>query len=76
MLSAGADVETLDSPDAVKALTYITDMVKEGYMSNEIINWTQADVQKQFATGKAAMMINGPWNIETTKRDAPDKIGM
>lgn len=73
LLSAGADVENLDSPEAVRALTYITEMVQQGYMSNEIINWTQADVQKQFATGKAAMMINGPWNIETTKRDAPDK---
>ena len=73
LLSAGADIEQLDSPEAIKAVAFITDMIKQGYMSKEVINWTQNDVQKQFATGKAAMMINGPWNIEITKEDAPDK---
>jgi multiple sugar transport system substrate-binding protein len=40
-------------------------------MSKEYINWPQADAEKQFATGKAAMMLNGPWNIESVKTDAP-----
>jgi multiple sugar transport system substrate-binding protein len=28
-----------------------------------VINWTQGDVKDQFVAGKAAMMVNGPWNI-------------
>ncbi len=73
LLATGADVENLDSPESIEALTYLTDMIKDGHMSPEVINWTQADVEKQFASGKAAMMVNGPWNIDTVKKDAPDK---
>lgn len=73
LLSTGADVENLDSKESIKALTYLTNMIKNGYMSPEVINWTQADIEKQFAAGKTAMMINGPWNIDAVKKDAPDK---
>ncbi|MBZ4646506.1 MAG: extracellular solute-binding protein family 1 [Clostridia bacterium] len=73
LLSAGADIEHLDSPEAIKSMAYLAALVKNGYMSKEVINWTQADAEKQFATGKAAMMINGPWNIPAVKQDAPNK---
>ena len=32
-------------------------------MSKSSINWAQADVNNQFIAGKAAMMINGPWQL-------------
>ncbi len=73
LLSAGADIEYLDSPESITALSYLTGLIEKGYMSPEVINWTQADAEKQFATGKAAMMVNGPWNITAVKTDAPDK---
>ena len=73
LLSAGADIEHLDSPESIAALSFLTGLIEKGYMSPEIINWTQADIEKQFATGKAAMMINGPWNIANVKTDAPEK---
>ena len=28
-----------------------------------LVNWTQADVNDQFPAGKAAMMVNGPWQF-------------
>ena len=73
LLSAGGNVDDLSSAKSVKALDYISGLVKDGYISKESINWTQADVEKQFASGSAAMMINGPWNIASLKKDAPDK---
>lgn len=73
LLSAGANIEHLDSPESIKSLAYLTNLVQKGYMSLEVINWTQADVEKQFASGQAAMMVNGPWNIGSVKADAPDK---
>lgn len=73
LLSSGADIEHLDSPESIKSMTFLSNLVKDGSMSKEVINWTQSDVEKQFATGKAAMMINGPWNIPSVKQDAPDK---
>jgi multiple sugar transport system substrate-binding protein len=72
LLSAGANIEKLDSPEAVKSMQFLSDLVKDGSMSKEVINWTQADAEKQFATGKAAMMINGPWNIAAVKADGPN----
>jgi multiple sugar transport system substrate-binding protein len=71
ILSSGATVEKMDSPESIKSLTYLTDLIKKGYMSSEVINWTQADAEKQFATGRAAMMVNGPWNLSAVKTDAP-----
>ena len=35
----------------------------DGSMSKSVVNWTQADVNDQFMAGKAAMMVNGPWQL-------------
>jgi len=71
LLSSGASITKLDSPESIKSLTFLTNLIKNGYMSSEVINWTQADVEKQFATGRAAMMVNGPWNLQAVQTDAP-----
>ena len=71
LYSTGATYDKVNSTEAIKSLTLLQDYVTKGYMSKEAINWTQADAEKQFATGKAAMMLNGPWNIETVQTDAP-----
>lgn len=72
LLSTGASVEKMDSPEGIKALTFLSDLVKDGSMSKEVINWTQSDAMKQFIAGKAAMMINGPWQLPEIKKNAPD----
>ena len=71
ILSAGATVDTLDSPEGIKAFTVISNLVKARYASAECINWTQNDVEKQFSAGNAAMMINGCWQIPNVAKDAP-----
>lgn len=53
-------------------MTYLKDLMDKGYISKECINWTQADAEKQFASGQAAMMINGPWQFSGLSDDAPD----
>lgn len=70
--SAGASIEKMDSPEAIKAFSLLSDLVKSGSMSSEVINWSQADVMKQFADQKIAMMINGPWQISELKLKAPN----
>jgi multiple sugar transport system substrate-binding protein len=71
LLSSGAKIDKLNSKEAIKSFTILADLVKDGSMPKEVINWTQADVEKQFAAGKLAMMVNGPWNIPAVKSDAP-----
>jgi len=72
LLSSGAKIDKLDSKEAIKSFTILANLVKDGSMPKEVINWTQADVEKQFAAGKLAMMVNGPWNIPAVNSDAPD----
>lgn len=72
LLSSGATVEKYNSAEGNKALSFVTQLVKDGSLSKEAINWTQTDVEKQFAAGKAAMMINGPWQFTPLKNDAPN----
>lgn len=72
LLSTGATWDQMDSNAAIKALTFYKTLMDNKYISPEVINWTQNDVEKQFASGNAAMMINGSWHVSTLKVDVPD----
>ena len=61
--TAGADLKTLNSPQAVQALTLWKTFVDKGWASKSVVSWTQADVEQQFAAGNVAMMVNGPWQL-------------
>ncbi|MEZ3178118.1 sugar ABC transporter substrate-binding protein [Streptomyces pimonensis] len=65
MWSNGGDETDLDSPQVVEALDYWKALLQDGSLSRSTVNWTQADVNDQFMAGNAAMMINGPWQVET-----------
>ena len=70
---AGADWNTLDTPEAAKALTMINDLYQGGYMSKELISMTQADMCAAFfATGKSAMMVAGSWLNTNIQNENPD----
>ena len=73
LLSAGGDINNLSSDSSKEAVTYLKNLMDKGYIGKECVNWTQADAEKQFASGQAAMMINGPWQFSGLKDDAPDK---
>lgn len=61
--SNGAAEDDLTSPEAAEALAFVNDLVTDGSVSSSVVGWTQNDVNDQFIAGKAAMMINGPWNM-------------
>lgn len=73
---AGADLSTLDSPSGVSALQYLVSFVKEGLLSPECLNWTQQDAITQFIAQKAAMCMNGPWNLPATQQGAKFSWGV
>jgi multiple sugar transport system substrate-binding protein len=74
--SAGADLKDLASPQAVQALTLWKTLVDDGYASKSVVNWTQADVESQFAAGNAAMMVNGPWQLPVLNGTAALHFGV
>ncbi|MEW2624486.1 sugar ABC transporter substrate-binding protein [Streptomyces sp. NPDC048106] len=65
MWSNGGDETDLAGRPVVEALDYWKALLSDGSLSKSTINWTQADVNDQFMAGNAAMMINGPWQVET-----------
>lgn len=62
-LSAGADLKTLNSAQAVSALRLLQNLVNSGSAPKDVLSWTQANVEEQFANGSLAMMVNGPWQL-------------
>ena len=63
MWTNGGDETDLKSPQIAQALQLWKDLVDDGSASKSVVNWKQADVNDQFIAGKAAMMLNGPWQI-------------
>ncbi|UOQ91827.1 ABC transporter substrate-binding protein [Halobacillus shinanisalinarum] len=70
--SSGADFTDLGSEAAKGSMEFLKSLIDEGYMGSYVVNATQDDIARQFASGKIAMMVNGPWNIERLKQDNPD----
>lgn len=69
---AGGDIPDLNGEAGRAALGLWVEFVRNGWMSRGILNWTQTDVANEFGNGRAAMMVNGPWNIPTLEADYPD----
>ena len=63
MWTNGGEEDDLTSPEVAEAVQLWADLVNDGSASQSVLNWTQGDVKDQFVAGKAAMMLNGPWNI-------------
>lgn len=65
MWTAGGSEDDLTAPPVADALQLWVDLVKSDSASESVVTWKQQDVNDQFIAGKAAMMINGPWQIPT-----------
>ncbi|WP_433383122.1 sugar ABC transporter substrate-binding protein [Actinoplanes sp. CA-142083] len=63
MWTNGGDETNLKTPEVAGALQLWKDLVDDGSASKSVVNWSQGDVNDQFIAHKAAMMLNGPWQI-------------
>ncbi len=62
--SNGGNFATIDSAPGIQALTLWKTLVTDGSASKACLNWSQTPAASgQFEAGKAAMMVNGPWNF-------------
>jgi multiple sugar transport system substrate-binding protein len=69
MWSNGGDEKNIATPQTAQALQLWVDLMNDGSVSKSALNWTQADVNDQFRAGKAAMMVNGPWQFPVLDED-------
>lgn len=58
---AGADFTTLDSPQAIKALKYLSNFIHNGWTPSDVMNLTQTEAFGFFTSERSAMAICGPW---------------
>ena len=72
MWTNGGDETNLKTPQVAEALQLWKDLVADGSVSKSVVNWKQSDVNDQFVAGKAAMMLNGPWQIPTLDKNKID----
>jgi multiple sugar transport system substrate-binding protein len=70
--SAGSDLATVNDEGGQKALQLWVDLVNEGSMSQGILGMGQWAVKDEFGNRRAAMMLNGPWNIPDMRASYPD----
>ncbi|MFJ9009797.1 extracellular solute-binding protein [Streptomyces canus] len=64
---AGGDLDTFRTYGAT-ALTFLDELIAKGSLSEQCVGWTQQDVNTRFLNQRAAMQINGPWQIPTLKK--------
>ena len=72
MWTNGGDETDLKTPQVAEALQLWKDLVDDGSSSKSVVNWKQSDVNDQFIAGKAAMMLNGPWQIPSLDKAKVD----
>ena len=76
MWSNGGDERDIATEGTAEALQLMSDFVSDGSASRSVVNWTQADVNDQFMAGRAAMMVNGPWQIPALQADSDVDYGI
>ncbi len=64
---AGGDLDTF-ATDGATALSFLHDLIAKGSLSESCVGWTQQDVNTRFMNQRAALQINGPWQIPTLKQ--------
>jgi len=68
---AGGDLDTFSTYGAT-ALSFLHELITKGSLSEQCVGWTQQDANTRFLNQRAAMQINGPWQIPTLKKAAFD----
>jgi N,N'-diacetylchitobiose transport system substrate-binding protein len=76
--NGGSWTSALNSPQAVRAISFYTDFYKEGLTPKASIGWEEPDAQEAFINGDIAMLVAGGWtynSIVQTKPGMKSKVG-
>jgi multiple sugar transport system substrate-binding protein len=68
---AGGDLDTFETYGTT-ALTFIDELIAKNSLSEQCVGWTQQDVNTRFLNQRAALQINGPWQVPTLKKASFD----
>ncbi len=74
LYGSGATVASVDSAEGASAFGMLADLVSNGWMSKEVVNWGQGDALNAWVAGKAAMLESGTWQIANLDGDFKDTV--
>jgi multiple sugar transport system substrate-binding protein len=70
---AGGDAPTIGDQASIDALNLVDTLVNQDRSApTSVLQWGQSEVGNQFAAGRCAMMINGPWVLNTVSKGGFD----
>ncbi|CEP77742.1 ABC transporter substrate-binding protein [Defluviitoga tunisiensis] len=61
---AGADYDSLDTPEAAEAIKFLTNFIKNGWAPSDVLNITQTESFDFFTAQRVGMALNGPWMFD------------
>ncbi len=61
MLAAGVGPDHMADNGCKEVFFLIDGLLKNKYMPNDCLNWSQNDLTRSFVEGRTAMIENGPW---------------
>lgn len=74
LYGAGATVASVNSEEGIAAFETLGELIENGWMSKEVVNWGQGDALNAWAAGKAAMLESGTWQIANLDGDLKDTV--
>ena len=64
----------VDSPEGIKALTFMRDLITSGAAPTDILTWHEEESRFAFQNGAAAMMRNWPYAVTLLKQPADSRV--
>ncbi|MEU4804738.1 sugar ABC transporter substrate-binding protein [Actinosynnema sp. NPDC023587] len=59
---AGGDLRSVGGDPSVRALSFVDGVLNvDRSAPPDVVRWNDSDVEREFAAGRCAMMVNGPW---------------
>lgn len=74
LYGAGATVANVNSEEGIAAYQTLGDLINNGWMSKEVVNWGQGDALNAWIAGKAAMLESGTWQVAQLDGELKDSV--
>lgn len=72
ILSTGTKLDDMTDIQGKKAFRFFCEMIKDGSIPNDCMNWSQVDLTRKFLSKDVAMIENGPWSLPAIEESGID----
>jgi multiple sugar transport system substrate-binding protein len=72
MWQAGADLDSMSSPEALSAMEFVKALLDDGSMSSEVLSWDLRGTVTELVNGRAAIAYGGTWDMGWITDNLPE----